>query len=631
MNNPPNPFGDQAGNPGSFNPTASNSTAGNPTASNEWSQWGPDPTGSSASAPASGPTFPASPVGHTGIPGGPGMPGLPGGSGQSGDIGMSSPVVNPTPRTGGGWKKAVAGLGVVGLIGGGAFAAINLAGPGSNTPTEAVQDFFAAASTSDVIGLMETLAPGERDLMIDTAVPMLEELKRLEVLQPQTDLKGVKGLSLKFNGQTYSITTVAVSAGSVTTSGDPRQLFGNTLSQFFGEDAQPETSTEDFGKTPLRLATIKRDGRWYVSFTYSVAEAGRRSSGEAMPPKADAVQPAGAANPEAAVREMLDAAASLDARKAIALLDPDEFGALQDYAPLFLADAEREAARAKENYSLSFPNLGLTSQQDGKTAKVQVTKWSADFKLIGVDSAGLQFLVDGDCISITSEGDTKKRCGKELPKLVSDFTGETDAETEDLLGKYDTGWLSNPSQSGSMITVQRKGKWFIAPMRTGMNAWVDALRGLNPEDLKGEGKTPEERITSLLEDQLFGSALGTTGLFGSGIGGTDFPGGSTPQTPEDADPTFGFDDPGLTTTLPGESTDLFGESVESSSTETTVPGSGATDESAVPPVGDLDRNGDGQITPEEEALWDKEFADFMAEIEASSESPSETISPTLPS
>jgi hypothetical protein len=396
-----------------------------------------------------------------------------------------NPVVPAVAASNGPIKKVIASVGVLGLLGGATFAARSFAAPSGNTPTEAVQALMEAAEKSDVIGVMEQLAPGERDLMIESGVPILEELKRLEVLSPAMNLNAVDGASFDFQGQAFTetvlrddITAVKVSGGTITSSGTVSKIFGGTAKDLFGGTSDQKPTTENFDKTTV--ATVKRDGRWYVSLAYSVAEAARQSSGRPMPTATQSVAPTGASSPEEAIREMLNSVGALDARKAISLMDPDEFGALQDYAPLFLSDLEKETAKVQGKYTLTFPDLNMTSTKSGNVAKVKISKWSLDLKVNSIEGQPAQLVLDGDCVNATYAGKTSKRCGDEVAKLPEDLFGES---------AVDSGFTFNPSETSrnaEYTVVSRNGKWFVAPLRTVLGSVESNLRSVKPADLKGE-------------------------------------------------------------------------------------------------------------------------------------------------
>ncbi len=85
---------------------------------------------------------------------------------------------------------------------------------------------------------------------------------------------------------------------------------------------------------------MRKDGRWYLSAFYSIAETMRHDAGDPDIPTAG-VALNGGDSPEAAMDHMLDAVAGLDLDKVIGALNPDEFEALQRYAPLFTDDAQQ--------------------------------------------------------------------------------------------------------------------------------------------------------------------------------------------------------------------------------------------------------------------------------------------------
>ncbi len=91
-------------------------------------------------------------------------------------------------------RVALGAIGLAGIVGGGAFAYTQLTGgEKANTPVEAVRDFYRSIEEGDVLGMAATLAPGERDVMLDSMVPMFEELSRLEILEKDLDLEAVPG------------------------------------------------------------------------------------------------------------------------------------------------------------------------------------------------------------------------------------------------------------------------------------------------------------------------------------------------------------------------------------------------------------------------------------------------------
>ena len=365
-------------------------------------------------------------------------------------------------------KLAIGGvaLGVIGLIGGGVFAVQTLAGPSSNSPSEAVQQMTKAVASGDAIAAMEALAPGERDVLLQSGVPLLEQLKRLDVLKADLDLKSVKGAEISFTGQTYTeapvrddIVNVTAKGGTYRLSADTANLpLGGFLRKNLGEDFAKQgrlAQEQPVAGNGATVTTIRSGDRWYVSLLYSAAEQIRTSQGQPVPALVDRIPANGADTAEGAVRAMLEASAGLDVRRLVEVMPPDEMGVLHDYAPLFLADAEQAAKQARDQYSLTFPNLGMKTDGGGDSARVSITKWSADLRLKSLDGPETTAVLDGDCLTVTLQGDTKKRCGKDAPKLLSDFGVLEDTAELDDAGAQFSNALSNPGASGSFTVVKR--------------------------------------------------------------------------------------------------------------------------------------------------------------------------------
>ncbi len=426
---------------------------------------------------------------------------------------VSASLPGPTPPSAKRSKLAMGGVavGVLGLIGGGVFAAQTLAGPSSNTPSEAVQQMTKAVAAGDVIAAMESLAPGEREVLLQSGVPLLEQLKRLDVLKSDLDLKAVKGASISFAGQTYTeapvrddIVTVNVKGGTYRLNADMQNLpIGGWLRKTMGQGAQRKTTVSEeraLGGKGASLTTIKSGDRWYVSLLYTAAEQVRTNTGMAMPALADRIPANGADSAEGAVKAMLDAAAGLNGRRLVELMPPDELSVLHDYSPLFLADAEKAAVSARAQYSLTFPNLGMKTQGSGDTARVSITRWSADLRLKSVDGPETKVLLDGDCITATLNGETKQRCGKDAAKLLSDFGVLDPGAQLDKMGVQFSASLSKSSEAGSVTVVKRDGKWYVSPERSALDAFTDRLAKVT----KGDIDKLKQQYTTLLDSVVGG-------------------------------------------------------------------------------------------------------------------------------
>ena len=202
-------------------------------------------------------------------------------------------------------KFVALGLGVVGLVAGGAFAYSQITGEEqSNTPEQAIESLYRAVETGDVIGMAKVLAPGERDVMLDSMVPMMTELSRLDILDKNLDLNKVKGFESKVTDFKATskllrpdLAEVRITGGNIRSSFDlkklpigdfVRDIVGDTLDQG-GVETVSDSLVDADGGDPIVAQKI--GNRWYLSLNYTVAEAARRDSLEpfAVPAKGGGV------------------------------------------------------------------------------------------------------------------------------------------------------------------------------------------------------------------------------------------------------------------------------------------------------------------------------------------------------
>jgi hypothetical protein len=269
------------------------------------------------------------------------------------------------------------GLGVLGLAGGAAFAFTQIKGTEkANTPEQAIETFYKSFENGDAIGLAKTLAPGERDVMLDSMVPMLAEMSRLKVLEKDFDPAKIKGYTAKLTAFKAKSTVVrpdlahvVVTSGKLSTTFNPNDLpFGDFVRKLGGDDLKQSKSTtqsSDIGSKADSPFVVQKIGkRWYLSMNYSIAESARLQSEDPykVPLKGAGVAAKGAASPEAAVSDMMQAMADLNARRIIELLPPDEFAALHDYAGQFIDSADDGVKEVSKKYKLKVTPKLLTSK-----------------------------------------------------------------------------------------------------------------------------------------------------------------------------------------------------------------------------------------------------------------------------
>jgi hypothetical protein len=276
------------------------------------------------------------------------------------------------------------GLGVVLLAGGGAFAYTQLVKEKSNTPSQAVESFYTALAKGDGIGLAETLEPGERDILLDSVVPMVAEMNRLQFFE-NADLKQIKGIEGSFTNYKATekklrddLTEVTINSGTLVTNFDPKALpLGKNLKDAFKDaldSSKKSSTTTQLKDSPF--VVHKTGSKWYVSLNFSIAEAARRDNNKnggqqrAVPLLTNGTLPKGGATPEQAVRDMMQAMADVNVERMIELVPPSELPALQNYSEWFLPNVKETIAAAdlKNTYTLTLtPKLRSESAGQGRS------------------------------------------------------------------------------------------------------------------------------------------------------------------------------------------------------------------------------------------------------------------------
>ncbi len=263
------------------------------------------------------------------------------------ELGLATVSSLDARRTG---RRRAVGIGgtialVAGAVGVGAVA-FNAAtdGAGAGTPEEAVVMFIDALDHEDVFGVLEIIDPSE----VAALRPVLEEAtataERLDLLDETFALDGIAGVDLATGDIELSTETlgpdvaaVTATAGTLTASFDAAAFpFGDLLAGVVAAEddsaRQVVSGTTDLAtvRPSATLAAVQRDGRWYVSASYTIAELARRNAGLDLPVDPP-LAPIGADSPEAATRQMYDRLLAGDLAGAVAMAAPGEGDALRAY------------------------------------------------------------------------------------------------------------------------------------------------------------------------------------------------------------------------------------------------------------------------------------------------------------
>lgn len=441
------------------------------------------------------------------------------------------PAGEPPRRSRG--KTIGAVVGVTALIAAGAFAVVSISGNddagGAASPTEVGTQLTAALDNEDVLGVIDLLLPGERDTFRDPIIRTVDNLVRLEVLDPEASLSDVGGIDVQFADvevreeptNVDDIVNIFLSgSATVTVDGDEVPIGDLLLDEAFGgdrPDMTAEPDSEDF--EDVQMTVVERDGRWYLSAFYSAAEQAR---GDADIPT-EGVEASGADEPALALDQMLEAISDQDLEDLIAVLDPTEAEALQRYAPLFLDDAQAEIDDLGVPWSIDDREFTVEGSGSRRTVSVD------GFRLtITEPRDGTEVVVTfaDSCLTIDVEGDVLESCGVgegDLGDLAGDLDLGDDGAFTDLL---DTLGAAFDDYDPSGIAVHEvEGQWYVSPLATGFDALNDVLDALDRDEL-----------TDLIDAfERLGELDDFTDLPGIVEGGTDMGEGSDPGDPGDLD------------------------------------------------------------------------------------------------
>ncbi|MGE0880449.1 MAG: hypothetical protein AB7L13_15865 [Acidimicrobiia bacterium] len=339
------------------------------------------------------------------------------------------------------------------LVGGSLVVAKSLAGSGgdggASSPEAAVRQLVDAIADTDVLGMVDAVAPSERDPLRQPMIDSIGELKRIGLVSKDFSLNKVPGakvqvsdLEVETNELTDDIAAVRITGGRLKGSVNAAAVAGSAM-----PDAPDESSdgSADLGDSNIELATVKEGGSWYVSLWYSVAFAATGGA-ENAPTFGQGVAARGADSPEAAVRSMVDAVGDLNMRRAIELLAPDEARALHDYAPKFLPEVEEAAAGTKDDgFEMNVIMLEMSTKIDGDRARVSVDNFEIE---AGTRDDKVHMVQKDGCTVIETNGDTLDSCRD---------------------GR-------KPQGKQYVATVKRDGKWYISPTASIAEQLLAALR-----------------------------------------------------------------------------------------------------------------------------------------------------------
>ena len=388
-----------------------------------------------------------------------------------------------------------AAVAVVALIGAGVFALTRIGGDddkgGAASPTEAGQNFVEALNDEDVLPPVDLLLPGERETFRQPMIDLVDNLKRLDVLGDDADPSSVKGIDVKLTDADVTadepaaddITTIHIAATDESSvNGKDLPLGDIIVNEALGGE-QPTTQSTDSGQpVNMTITTVEKDGRWYVSLFYSVAENARQDRRNSSPVPAEGVALAGADEPEDAVDQMAKALTELDLNTIIGGLNPNEAEALQRYAPLFLDSADDRAEDMDATIAFSDAEYDVTGSGSHRNVTI-----SAFQLAITADGESATVTVKDGCAVVTPpDGDTIDSCanGKDITKTLEDsgFGDDMPPELDELITTVQDAFAGFDPKGIAVDEVD--GKWYVSPIGTGFDFVNGLLAALDSGELQ---------------------------------------------------------------------------------------------------------------------------------------------------
>lgn len=286
---------------------------------------------------------------------------------------------------------------VTALVGAGSFTTYSFLGASSDggaaTPQEAVTAFVSALEHEDILGMIGVTLPEEVSALRAAVDSISADAKRVDLLGDDFDAAGVKGLDVSVDGLALDanffeggLAAVSATAGTINASFDPKVFpFGDQLRAALDDSSEGGSLVVAFGDTDkaFEVMTVERDGRWYVSVEYTLAEYVRQLNGWEVPGPVSRT-PVGFDSPEAAATGFYERLASLDLQSAIDTFAPGE-DAMAWLAQSWMSDAQAAVEQGRANgWSVAVSGLTYDVLGDGN----QLTLRPATFHVQGTSAAG---------------------------------------------------------------------------------------------------------------------------------------------------------------------------------------------------------------------------------------------------
>ena len=399
----------------------------------------------------------------------------------------------PPPRSRGPIIAVI--VGAVALIGAGVFAVSRVVGDdsvgGADSPDAAGLALLDALDQEDTLGVVDLLLPGERETLREPLTELVDELTRIEVLSDSATLEHLAGVDVQIEDGSVEveatnvedIVNLRISAmATATVDGEALPIGDLVLDLAEGEPSELDVQESESHQLDIPITSVREDGRWYLSVGYTVAEAARAETGEDIPESG--VAPVGGDTPEDAMDNLLEGLEALDLTRVVATLNPNEFEALQRYAPLFLADAQ--ASLDDSGVTLTADDAEYTVSGDGDQRSVSIDRLHV--AITSEEGDGAVTLEDG-CWTVEAPDESVELCGSATELPLDDFF-EDPQPIEDVLSSFEAAFADyeNPG-----FLVQRvDGQWYISPIATVAEQLLAVVGALSRDEIEELQSTIQE-------------------------------------------------------------------------------------------------------------------------------------------
>lgn len=335
-------------------------------------------------------------------------------------------------------RSAGIGATIAALAGAVGITTVALSGAGTAgaaSPEEAVRTFLAAAQAEDVFGMIDALDPAEVPAARSAAERGRADAVEADLVSEGFQLDGVDGVDLEFTDLTFTTepvvdgVSVVTADGAVSLAFDPATFpLGSELAEALSgelEDASGSAELTDV-VSPAMLATVERDGRWYVSTSFTLGEYARRSAGLEMPETP--LTAVGSPTPEAAAERFWAGMLNLDAASVLPLAAPGEGDAVLAYGQLIVDAWDESVTELRDDefvLQLDSVTQDVTGSGDRRRAEAiafSVTGTLPSPPLYGFYDPTLPTVID----TWDARGIVVLDAGVEIPQTLEDFEVDPD-------------------------------------------------------------------------------------------------------------------------------------------------------------------------------------------------------------